>query len=126
MFAARCCTEPVRQNACATCFVELRLAQNAARSSELQHKAEELEADRKEFVAEFEKKLNDLQEVRQFTCFKPMPPSTRSAPPGLCVCILQAFARLNDTKRELAQRQERVEVAEEAFASEKVRYAYSL
>jgi hypothetical protein len=102
------------------------LVQNAARSSELQHKAEELEADRKEFVAEFEKKLIDLQEVRQFTCFKPMPRSTRSAPLELCVRILQAFARLNDTKRELAQRQERLELAEEAFAWEKVRYAYSV
>jgi len=33
---------------------------------------------------------------------------------------LQAFARLNDSKRELTQRQERLELAEEAFAAEKV------
>ncbi len=43
-------------------------SQNAARSSELEHKAAELEADRKEFVAEFEKKLSDLQEVRVWFC----------------------------------------------------------
>jgi hypothetical protein len=43
-------------------------SQNAARSSELEHKAAELEADRKEFVAEFEKKLGDLQEVRVWFC----------------------------------------------------------